>query len=365
MKMRFSSTFLILLFFCLLPAIPRAQQPEKAIGPWKYRPGVSGAAKLLPDVSVIGILAGGYFSTEPAGDTGHDPERTGITLQEIELALQSTVDAYFKADVFVGFEEDVVELEEAYLTTLGLPKGFQIRAGKMLLKFGRENTKHLEARDFIDSMLVNNNFFGPENLNELGVEFSALFPLPFFLEFQGSFSNGANADSFGSMRKQDFLYHTRLSTSFDVSANATLLFGSSSAWGFNDTGPGNLTQFYGGDMLVKWKPSQYRSVTWQTEYMARHMEIPGTTQTDGGFYTYIVWQFLKRWHAALRYDQLGVPEGAIATEWRLTPALTFNPTEFSRIRAQFSHDKTQGATPLHTVFLQLEYSMGPHGAHAF
>ncbi len=359
---------LLLLFSFSRPseAEEAAQEPStRALGPFRYSAPRSGVANLLPDISLIGSFVGGWFSTEPSGGTGHDPARTGFTLQEIEVAFQSVIDPYFRGDVFLSFHEEGVELEEGYFTTLGFVKGLQIRGGKMFLPVGRQNQKHLHAWDFADNMLVTKYLLGPESLSELGVEVSYLLPTPFFLQVQGSFSNGDNDTSFGGGRVEDFLYQGRVSTSFDLGRDVTLLAGGSAAFGFNDTGPGNSTLIYGGDALIKWKPSSYRSLSWQSEYLVRNFELPGSHQHDGGLYTSVDYQFAKRWHAALRYDQMGLPEGLILKEYRITPAMTFSPTEFSRLRLQYEYDKVRTNDPVHAVFLQMQFNMGPHGAHAF
>lgn len=322
--------------------------------------------KLLPDISVISTFSGAYFSQDPvAGTTGHDPAQTGFNLQEIEVAFQSVIDPYLRGDIFLSFQTAGVELEEGLITTLGLSRGFQIRAGKFLLPFGRHNQKHLELLDFVDNNLVNKYLLGPEALNELGVEVSYLFPTPFFLQAQATLSNGDNATSFAGTRRQDLLYQGRLSTSFDFFNDITLLVGGSGAFGANGTGLGNQTRILGGDVLLKWKPKAYRSLTWQSEYIHRWRQTPGASPQDGGLYSYVNYQFARRWHAGLRYDYFGLPAESLTKEWRLTPALTFNPTEFSRVRIQYEYDKPTGAQTIQAAFLQFEFSMGPHGAHAF
>jgi hypothetical protein len=74
---------------------------------------------------------------------------------------------------------------------------------------------------------------------------------------------------------------------------------------------------------------------------------------------------MKRWHVGARFDMVGLPDDSIVQEWRITPALTFDPTEFSRLRLQYEYDKVENADAVHAAFLQLVFNMGPHGAHAF
>jgi hypothetical protein len=338
---------------------------SRSIGFWKVPTPASGAAKLIPDISVIATFSGAYFSQEPQGEVGHDPARTGFTFQELELAFQSVIDPYFRYDIFLAFHEEGVELEEGYFTTLTPPRGLQFRGGKFLLPFGRQNPKHLEQWAFADNNLVNKYLLGPEGLSELGLEASYLFPTPFFMQIQGNFTNGSNDTSFGGTGKGDFLYQGRFSTSVDITENLTALVGFSGAFGTNSSGTGNRTELYGGDFLLRWKPASYRSVSWQTEYIFRRMQLPDDNQSDGGLYSYVDYQFLKRWHVGLRWDQMGLPEGAIPAEWRLTPAITFNPSEFSRIRLQYELDKIKNLEASQAAILEFEFSMGPHGAHPF
>ncbi|MBI2336031.1 MAG: hypothetical protein HYU97_04645 [Deltaproteobacteria bacterium] len=338
---------------------------KKYFGPFSYPATNQGLAKIIPDISVIGSLATAYFKEEPAGETGHEPARTGFTLQEIEIALQSVIDPYFRADVFLSVSEEGFELEEGYATTLSLPKGLQIKAGKFLLPFGRQNSKHLEQWDFVNAPLVSKYLWGPEGLNELGAEIAYTFPTPFFLQLQGTFSNGVNEESFDGKQKKDFLYQGRLSTSFDFNEKWTLLLGASGAWGFNDELPGAFTQIYGGDLLIRYRPSSYRALTLQAEYLFRDKELASGKAQDGGGYLFANYQFAKRWHAGLRYDQVGWPAGLITREFRVSPDITFNPTEFSRLRLQYDFSKVPGHEANHAAILQLQYTMGPHGAHPF
>ncbi|MCE9624130.1 MAG: hypothetical protein K8R69_01560, partial [Deltaproteobacteria bacterium] len=171
--------------------------------------------------------------------------------------------------------------------------------------------------------------------------------------------------SFGGNRKEDFLYDGRISSSFDLSDEVTMLVGGSAAFGFNSTGRGNKTNLFGGDLYLKWKPSAYSSLSWQTEYILRRMQFPGTFLSDGGLYSYVDYQFMKQYHLGFRYDQMGIPSGVYAHEYRFTPAFTFQPTEFSQIRAQYEYDKMRGQSGSHAAILQFMFSMGVHGAHPF
>jgi hypothetical protein len=340
-----------------------SDQPSRSIGAWKY-PVRSGAAwKLLPDISVIGIFSGAYFTQDP-GPNGDNPQRTGFNLQEIELAFQSIIDPYVRGDVFLSFHEDGVDLEEGYVTSLGLPKGLQLRGGKYKVAFGRQNQKHTEVWPFVDNNLINTKIFGAEGFNDLGTELSYLFPTPFFLQFQASVNNGTNEGNFNGPEKGDLAYTGRLSGSADISKNVTTLIGASAAFGFNDTGPDQLTSIIGGDFLLKWRPAPERGIDWQSEYIYRHRQIPGGTESDGGISSYLLGNWSKRWGAGLRAEYYGIPNIGERT-FSLSPMISFRTTEFFRLRAQYELLKTFDGNTNHAAFLQMIFNMGPHGAHQF
>lgn len=344
---------------------PTASSETRAIGPFNYNVSKSGPSRLLPDISLMGSFAGAIFSEEPTEDVGHDPSRTGFNLQEIELALQSTVDTYLKGDVFLSFHEEGVELEEAYVTTLALPKGLQLRAGKFLIPFGRQNQKHLHAWEFVDNTLVNRALIGPEGLGEIGLEASYLFPTPFFLQLQTSVSNGDNDTSFNSENNKDLLYQGRLAASVEATSNTTLLWGASGAFGKNSLDPDSSTTLLGGDFLFKWKPNDRTGFAWQTEYLFRRLDGLPLVMQDGGLYSFVDYLFLKRFHLGLRADVVGFPVDTLNRTRRGTAAFTFDPTEFSRLRLQYALEKPDDRDTIHAAFLQLQFNMGAHGGHAF
>jgi hypothetical protein len=257
-----------------------------------------------------------------------------------------------------------VELEEGFITTLSLPRGLQLKAGKYLMPFGRQNPKHLETWPFVNNMLVNQELLGPEGFNELGIQLSYLFPTPFFFLFQGNFSQGENDDNFDGDRKQDFAYSGRLSGSGDLTENLTLLMGGSFAFGYNGTGDGNTTYLYGGDLLLKWQPSAHSGIQWQTEYIYRRRQVPFDVEGEGGIYSYLMGNWSKRWGAGFRVDYVGIPKAVDAT-LRLSPMVVFRPTEFFQVKAQYDLIDDDAFGVQQAAFLQWIFTMGPHGPHPF
>jgi hypothetical protein len=218
----------------------------------------------------------------------------------------------------------------------------------------------------------------------------------------------------------DLLVTPRLTTSFDLTDNQVLLLGASAALGPNSIGGAGSgdtrTEIYGVDATWKWKsPKQHGGfpfVKWQSEVLWRRTGVGafnwdlngdgllspgeiedratglpavlgGETLSDFGFYTQLVYGFHKGWTAGVRYDWLdreagdyesrslaldGAPLGPDPLRnrrWRISPNLTFYPSEFSKIRLQYDYDDRADIGADHSVWLQFEFILGAHAAHKF
>jgi hypothetical protein len=141
---------------------------------------------------------------------------------------------------------------------------------------------------------------------------------------------------------------------------------------------------YAFDLYLKWKPPNqsrsYASLAWQTEYFLRQIPELKTggrvhPQAEGGLYTQIVAQFARRWFLGIRGEVIGAPYGAIVTpEYAGALSLTCQFSEFARLRLYgemrvIGHRDASGAVSSYintgAAFLQLEASIGAHGAHPF
>lgn len=364
-------------------AITEAPSPSKEEGALQRI-----VQSLNPDISLIGTFSGAYFSTDdPIVHTDVDPEKTGINLQEVEFGVQAAIDPYFRADAFFALRRDEFEIEEAYFTSLAtLPLNLQIRGGLMRSKFGRINLQHREFQDFVTVPLVSSAFLG-EHLNPVGVEFNFLLPLSWFAELSTSVNSPDGLETTTFARDEDannigrLLYIAHLSNFFEISDALSLNLGGSFATGSNGTERGNRSNLYGVDLFLKYRPlrdNPYQEAWLQSEFIYRQAETPDGDLDDWGAYGQLIYRFAKRWNAGVRFDfvdtndpispLVGDEEGALGLlgkELRYTAALTFNPTEFSRIRLEYQFDDPDFRNSFHAVFLQFQYSIGAHGAHPF
>lgn len=100
--------------------------------------------------------------------------------------------------------------------------------------------------------------------------------------------------------------------------------------------------------------------------------------TEDGFYLQGVYGVAPRWQLGLRYDTVGGTNklesaGDTLREWdqsdRWSVALTWSPTEFSRLRLQGTTADIAlsegGSESFDQMYLQYVLSLGAHGAHSF
>ncbi|MCP3142560.1 zinc-regulated TonB-dependent outer membrane receptor [Pyxidicoccus xibeiensis] len=370
-----------------------ASAPQSSPGGGGFSlPGMSTSGTNFLDLSlVLDVAAAAFTAKEPLQTGGHDPSRNGFNLQQLELSIGSVVDPYFRFDANIVFAQFGVEIEEAYGTTLALPANLQVRAGQFLTRFGRLNGTHPHAWDFVDQPFSVGRVFGGEGNRGLGTEVSWLTPLPWFVEVVGSATDASGegtARSFLGSSGERVLSPLDLQLTgvvkqfFPLSDDLSLLWGLSAATGPNPTGYRNRTDVYGTDVYLRYRPitqASHTLVTLQAEAFYRRRQVPEDVLTDFSAYAQAAWRFSQRWATALRYE-LGTPargEGGaevvdpLDPDWtddrhRVSAAVSFWPTEFSRLRLQAATDRAGWReSPDYSVFLALELVTGAHGAHAF
>ena len=345
----------------------------------------------------------------------HDPNQRGFSLRNAEIALDGAVDPYFKgfANIVLKLDqnnETGIELEETYLQSTSLPSNLQLKAGQFFAGFGRINSQHPHQWAFVDAPIISTRAFGPDGLRNVGAQVSWLAPTPFYTElFLGIFNGEGNTaysfrnqgDDNGSGVKtfaghptlnqnlsdpQDLLFTPRMTSSFEVTDTQTLVAGLSGAFGPNDTGPHSRTEIYGADLYWKWKPANategFPFVSWQTETMYRRFgagaapfastPVSSENLRDWGAYSQVLWGFKPRWVTGLRGDYANGNSSAVdesdpfrGERYRISPVLTFFPSEFSKLRLQYNYDHGELFGSEHSVWLQMEFLLGAHGAHKF
>jgi hypothetical protein len=166
---------------------------------------VSAASKIFnPDIAVIGNFVG------VGGKNDVRPEQS-LAMREAEASFQAIVDPYARADFFMAFAEEGVDLEEGYVTFPTLPGGLLLKVGKMRAGFGKVNTFHTHQMPWPDRPLVTENLVGgEEGIADAGLSVARLIPNRWlFLEATGQMYRGDSGDIFAATRRGDLSYAGR------------------------------------------------------------------------------------------------------------------------------------------------------------
>ena len=343
-------------------------QLSQATAPQVAAPASRSAPSTNPNMSVIGDVRASYQS----------PARRHFDAEfhEAEIALQSVVDPYARADFFLSVARDPgsgkfgLDLEEGYLTSLDLPAGLQLKAGKFRGAFGKINTTHPHALPFIDVPNVYAHYIGEEGLNDEGLSLSWLIPNPldFYQELTVEATRGPDDNpSFVRSDVDRYLYVGHLKNFWDLTDNATLELGLSTAGGENDSA--FATVLGGVDLTYKWKPLQfntYRSFLLQAEAIWSNKRLTGVgTMNSWGMYALATYQIGKRWFLTGRFDYSNLPDNSSFIERAYSGTLGWYATEFQKIEMEYKAAMSNAYPTTNQVLLRSVFVIGAHGAHAY
>jgi hypothetical protein len=208
----------------------------------------------------------------------------------------------------------------------------------------------------------------------------------------------------------DLLYLVRWANGFDIGDEWSAQWGISGLFGPNATGNDGRSYIAGTDLVVKWLPLDsdrgWPRLVWESEFSHRWYEadgfvgcpedvevcsdpvLPGNTLRDWGLVTKLLWGFRRNWDVGIRYEfvsgsgnnvefaddpvQAWVPVSRNTDPFRddrhrVSPLLTFYPSEFSRIRFQYNYDRVKYLDDpnVHTGWLGVEFLFGAHAAHTY
>ena len=342
--------------------------------------GAGGAAAkaLNPDIAVIGDFLGA------AGNGAHHGT-PALEMHESELALQAILDPYARADFFISFGEQGVNLEEGFITFPALPGGVQLRVGKMRAAFGKVNTLHNHVLPWTDRPLVTQNLVGGEDgINDAGLALSRIFagPKGIFLEGTAQLFRGDSDDLFKSYKRSDVSTVEHLRGYRDLSESTNLDVGVSYSRGHSTIGPDVIDQLYGVDATVRWKPLRraiYHSFLGRSEFIWSRIDQPNPANTlfqrnrlittPFGYYVSGDYQFARRWFVGGRFDRSErvnlANTAGLFQDTGGSLVLTYWPSEFSQIRGQLRRTRYGESLTANEFLFQFQFSMGAHGAHPF
>ena len=315
-----------------------------------------------PDIAVVGDFLGA------AGTNAVDP-LPAFEMHESEVSFQAILDPYARADFFLAFGPEGVELEEGFVTFPTLPGGFLVKAGKLRGAFGKVNTLHNHVLPWADRPLVTTNLVGgEEGISDSGMSVSRLILNPwFFLEATGEVYQGSS-EVFQTFQRSDFTYVGRLRGYQDLTESSNVDMGASIAYGHNDAGPNFATRLVGLDATFRYRPLRraiYRQLLARTELVWSRREQEPAQVSAFGFYVAGDYQFARRWFGGARYDYSERMFDSSLRDKGASLLLTYWPSEFSQLRGQYRRTRYAEGETANELLFQLLFSIGAHGAHMF
>ena len=361
---------------------------------------------------------------------GHGGIAQGFNLRELELTLSGSVDSYFDAFVTAALADGEVEIEEAWFQTRSLPAGLTLKGGKFLSAIGYHNEKHVHSWDFADQNLAYLSLFGDHGLRDTGVQLSWLAPTTTFVQVGAELLQGSELERFGSeldgadvveewieegfpnaptdeddlglpLRKGPRLGTGYVRIAPDLGTRQALQFGISAArhasqQAFHEEGAeafiseGSATLYGLQAVYKRFAGGAYGKggVNVQAEVFeidsdqtaiyhsdAAEIGIP-VSLNQRAAYASASWGFAQRWQIGVRAAAAGingtlVEDGTredIGISRQHSVALTWLPTEFSRLRLQVNRNDIStedGREEFNQIMLQYNLSLGAHGAHTF
>ena len=361
----------------------------------------------------LDLLIGGGGSTANNDELGllqggaHDPRRRGFTFQQMELSVSGELEDVLRgeAHLIVAIDplegETIVELEEAFVLTLGLPFGLEVEAGHFFTEFGIRNTQHPHAWTFVDTPAMLSRVFGGDGMRAPGFRIGWTPEAAPFLKLHFGMQNaeGETMVSFNGTEEfdddervrgrpfverdieslSDFVYLVRIEARFERET-WTGVFGLSGLFGPNYTGPDGFTAIYGFDArIVGGGDRDLGENFWvlQIEVLGRSFEADAfddgvdvfaeETFDDLGLYIQFLYGFHEDWSAGFRFGYASADDDTSADPGRAdrrrySLLAVYEPVESARLRFQVNADRADavGDDTEFTFWIVLDIGLGHH-----
>ena len=306
-----------------------------------------------------------------------------FNFRSAEIGLAASVDPFARMYGFINGTSDGVEVDEAAAVTTSLPWNLTAKGGRFLADFGRFPKVHEHELPFVNQPLSIERMIGGETRAD-GAELNYLFPTPFFLRATlGGYNEigeeNQQVDNRKSRSWSRFTYLGRLNTYFDLSDNHSIELGTSMAYTpsvrLTGAADGGDRMLNGIDLTYRFQPlasTVYQGVTVGSEIFRNSeqfaFESVAKRREAFGGYSYAELKLSKNWSTGFLFDYAPSVSSPGKKTIGYSPFVTWNMSEFNRLRFQFTHaddrvreDKNDGGNQ---VFLQWTTVIGAH-THGF
>ena len=320
-----------------------------------------------------------------------------FSFQELEIAIQSYLNPYAKADVVMTLPGPDIEagklgLEELYATVMrGLPLDLNLRFGKYRVDYGKLNMQHPHAWSFITQPASHARFLGEEGLNDLGLSVSLLLPTGDIYSkltvdiLRGAAIGEATGIEDTSGKKPTYSTSTRLMGFFTLSDYSDLETGVSMYTGIHDPYNRDRFWYWNYDFKFKYKPSTYTGLVLQGEFLYnmrkasqdrdlnQFLDMNGNPDrrsiNTSGLYFFADYQFFKIFSVGGRFDWSQAPYSKDDKVTGVAAFFGYYPVEETLgLRLEYQNLTTEMpnvSQSVNSIALQVLFSLGPHRAHPF
>ncbi len=328
----------------------------------------------LPDISLV-VQSVGVLSTDQ-----RDANRNRVFEREAEIGIQGWVYPNVKADCFITMDPsqgEAANVEEAYLTYLGLKPGLNLQVGRKHVPFDRQNLLHNHSWLYINPPKVLTNLVATESLEGDGLNLSYVLPTRgnFFAQLDlGTWTAdppvlpsdvttppalmvgpGANfSDKFST---------ARLWTSSALSSTSELEVGGSYAQGptagLVNMGDGTAA-LSGVDVTYRHFGEGTARLLLRGEEVWRRETVDGMGTTASGYYLFGNLRNDKYASWGLLYDWSEFPQAPTLHESALSLIYTKQLSEQYYLRLEGTHGSRPGDANYNEMQLQWCWGVGPH-----
>jgi hypothetical protein len=283
--------------------------------------------------------------------------------REFEVGLQSTLDPYSTAKIFLTFSDGEVGAEEGYLYWTGLPGRIRADVGLFRQQVGDLNRWHLHALPESEYPLVYREYLGDDGLGGAGLSLYTALPVSLVHGTHEIWLQATSAESeplYGTDRHTTLL--GRLQNFWQLSRSTYGQIGFT-ALGGDNSDSALTSRVLGLDMRLTWRPPNAgtrRDLTFRAEGYQFHADEAGQTSLRYGGFADLTFRATQRWIFGTRYDYVEAARGPFAKEWGIAPTITWWESEFVYLRLEGQHLHHSVTGNDNRVLLQAVFAMGPH-----
>ncbi len=323
-------------------------------------------------------------------DADDNPNNEKLRIREVEVGIGGNLNPSVRADLIIALEqeyasddsvESAVHVEEAYVSFLELPGGFEAQVGRTLIGFGTLNAIHPHHWAFADTPLALENLFGDHPWFDDGATISGLVPNPMDIIIglsvggrngneidhghahedeheedgheEGDHDDDEDHEESDVIEWEGKLFTGRAFTDLPLTDRLNLQAGYSVIL---DEG-NNLLQ--GTDIIFEYFwPQSHRRVTWHTERFA--FDADDGESDPSGLFSAVQVTADEHWEFGGRYDRTELLADDTQDAWAGTGFVTYYLTHTTYVRGQYQFKEHGDGEEENIVTAQLVWGIGPH-----